>query len=91
MLRLPYMLKSDVDWEKYSERTDMFNVHGSWEWIDRKVYVYELPLGPHETCSEAIKRQIHLADPERMLVGLGSVRKYLTFFWERLLIIHTVR
>ncbi|CAH1765874.1 15527_t:CDS:2 [Entrophospora sp. SA101] len=71
---LPYMLKSDVDWEKYSERTDMFNVHGSWEWIDRKVYVYELPLGPHETCSEAIKRLIHLKDPEMMLVALGSVR-----------------
>ncbi|CAG8596807.1 8168_t:CDS:2 [Ambispora gerdemannii] len=70
---LPYMLKSDVDWEKYSERTDMFNVHGSWEWIDGKVYVYELPLGPHETFSEAIKGEIRLKDPERMLIALGSV------------------
>jgi len=70
MLRLPYILKSDVDWEKYSEQTDMFNVHGSWEWIDKKVYVYELPLGPHETCSEAIKRQIHLADPEGLRICL---------------------
>ena len=43
-------------------------------------FTHELPLGPHETCSEAIKRQIYLADPERMLVGLGSVCKYLTFF-----------
>ncbi|CAG8568966.1 2277_t:CDS:2 [Ambispora gerdemannii] len=33
---LPYMLKSDVDWEKYSERTDMFNVHGKTKTSDRE-------------------------------------------------------
>nr|CAG8588441.1 8845_t:CDS:2 [Entrophospora candida] len=66
----------DVDWEKYSERTDMFNVHGNWEWIDRKVYVYKLPLGPHETCSGMIKSQIRLADPERMLISLESIIEY---------------
>nr|CAG8642638.1 4235_t:CDS:2 [Entrophospora candida] len=27
---------------------------------------------PHEICSSAIERQICLADPERMLIGLGS-------------------
>ncbi|CAG8705576.1 20852_t:CDS:2 [Gigaspora margarita] len=65
---------SDVSWEKFTERTDMFNVHGNWEWLDKKVYVYELPLGPHETCSDAIKREIYLKDPERMIINLGSVR-----------------
>ncbi|CAG8787182.1 45720_t:CDS:2, partial [Gigaspora margarita] len=25
---------SDVDWEKYTERTDFFKVRGSWEWIN---------------------------------------------------------
>ncbi|RHZ74099.1 hypothetical protein Glove_227g133 [Diversispora epigaea] len=29
---------------------------------------------PHETCSRAIDGEIHLKDPEKMLVGLGSVR-----------------
>ncbi|RHZ56494.1 hypothetical protein Glove_401g7 [Diversispora epigaea] len=71
---LPYLLKSNVDWKKYTERTDFFNVHGSWEWIDGSVYVYELPLGPHETCSRAIDREIYLKDPERILVSLGSTR-----------------
>ncbi len=52
-----------------------FNVHGSWEWINGKVYVYELPLGPHKTCSEAIKGRIRLADQEEILVSLGSIRK----------------
>ncbi|CAG8644197.1 7422_t:CDS:2, partial [Diversispora eburnea] len=65
---------SNVDWEKYTERTDFFNVHGSWEWIDGNVYVYELPLGPHETCSRVIERLICLKDPEMMLINLGSTR-----------------
>jgi hypothetical protein len=56
----------------------MFNVHGSWEWIAGNVYVYELPLRPHEICSRAIARQIYEKDPERWLVNLGSARKYLT-------------
>ena len=81
MLRLPYLLKSDVDWEKYSERTDMYNVHGRWEWINRNVYVYELPLGPHEVCTGAIEGEIRLADPQRMLISLRSARKYLTLFF----------
>ncbi|CAG8825856.1 17046_t:CDS:2, partial [Dentiscutata erythropus] len=71
---LPYLLKSDVDWEKYTERTDFFNVHGNWEWIDGNVCVYELPLGPHGTCSRAIERLISSKDPEMMLVSLGDSR-----------------
>ncbi|KAF0548397.1 hypothetical protein F8M41_026104 [Gigaspora margarita] len=71
---LPYLLISDVDWEKYTERTDFFNVHGSWEWINGNVYVYELPLGPHETCSRAIDRVICSKDPEMTLINLGSTR-----------------
>ncbi|RIB10861.1 hypothetical protein C2G38_2043159 [Gigaspora rosea] len=27
-------VQGDVDWEKYTERTDFLNVHGSWEWIN---------------------------------------------------------
>ncbi|CAG8624134.1 362_t:CDS:10, partial [Diversispora eburnea] len=65
---------SDVDWEKYTERTDFFNVHGNWEWIDGNVCVYELPLGPHGTCSRAIERLISSKDPEMMLVSLGDSR-----------------
>ncbi|CAG8614314.1 4533_t:CDS:2, partial [Ambispora leptoticha] len=64
---------SDVDWEKYAERTDFFNVH-VWEWINGNVYVYELPLGPHETCSRAIGRLICSKDPEMTLINLGSTR-----------------
>ncbi|CAG8510523.1 15775_t:CDS:2 [Dentiscutata erythropus] len=64
---------SDVSWEKYAERTDMFSVHGNWEWVDRKVYVYDLPLGPHCTCSCAIIREIILKDPEKTMVMYGSV------------------
>ncbi len=52
----------------------MFDVHGSLEQINGNVY--ELPLGRHETCSEAIKGEIQLKDPERILIGLGSTRKY---------------
>ncbi|CAG8725541.1 35793_t:CDS:2, partial [Gigaspora margarita] len=65
---------SDVDWEKYTERTDFFNVHGSWEWINGNVYVYELPLGPHETCSRAIDRAICSEDRQWTLINLGSTR-----------------
>ncbi|CAG8826535.1 5833_t:CDS:2, partial [Gigaspora rosea] len=43
-------------------------------WIDRKVYIYELPFGPHKTCSVAIKREIYLKDLERMMIALGSIR-----------------
>ncbi|RIB12832.1 hypothetical protein C2G38_2327613 [Gigaspora rosea] len=71
---LPCLLISDVDWEKFTERTDFFNVHGSWEWINGNVYVYELPLGPHETCVKGIERLINLKDPEMTVIGLGATR-----------------
>ncbi len=81
MLRLPYILKSDVDWETYVERNDMFSVRGKWEWIDGNVYVYELSSGPHRICARAIEREIYLNDPEKTLISLGSSRKYLIFFF----------
>ncbi|CAG8610209.1 10898_t:CDS:2 [Funneliformis mosseae] len=57
---LPYLLKSDVDWEKYSERTDMYNVHGRWEWINGNV------------CSRAIEGRVRLADSQEELISSGS-------------------
>nr|CAG8578660.1 4490_t:CDS:2 [Entrophospora candida] len=62
----------DVDWEKYSERTDMFDVHGNWEWIDRKVYVYELPLRPHEICSSC--QSFTLLDNSNMLLIIEYIK-----------------
>ncbi|CAG8678221.1 7902_t:CDS:2, partial [Funneliformis mosseae] len=64
---------SDVDWEKYTERNDMYNVHG-WEWINGNVYVYELPLLPHEICIGAIEGRVRLADPQEELISLRSAR-----------------
>ncbi|CAG8645228.1 8944_t:CDS:2 [Funneliformis mosseae] len=46
----------------------MYNVHGRWEWINGNVYVYELPLGPHEFCTDAIEGRVRLADPQEELI-----------------------
>ncbi|CAG8735331.1 4479_t:CDS:2, partial [Gigaspora margarita] len=57
--RLPYVLAENETIDKYKERKDRFNVHGSWEWSAKHekngiilgdVTVYELPTQAHEVC-----------------------------------------
>ncbi|KAF0446319.1 hypothetical protein F8M41_002944 [Gigaspora margarita] len=65
--KLPYVLAENVTIDKYEERKDRFNVHGSWKWnaklekngiILGDVTVYELTTQAHEVCIGAITKLI---------------------------------
>ncbi|CAG8546990.1 2838_t:CDS:2, partial [Gigaspora rosea] len=52
-------LSEKAKWnEKYERRTENFNIHKCWEWIEGKVIIYELPSMPHKVCIGAITSDI---------------------------------
>ncbi|KAF0446321.1 hypothetical protein F8M41_002945 [Gigaspora margarita] len=88
--KLPYVLAENVTIDKYEERTDQFNVRGSWEWSAKlekngivlgDVTVYELPTQAHEVCIGKITelmieqcRPVNRTDAEIYLLGATRTR-----------------
>ncbi|RHZ59660.1 hypothetical protein Glove_362g3 [Diversispora epigaea] len=52
---LSYVLVEGVTIEEFELHTDMFNVHGLWEWTNNKFLIYELSELPHESCIYTIE------------------------------------
>ncbi|RHZ43762.1 hypothetical protein Glove_856g11 [Diversispora epigaea] len=76
---LPYVLVEGVTIEEFELHTDMFNVHGLWEWTNNKVLIYELPESPHESCiyaitSEIIEQCIPVKRTDAGIINLGATR-----------------
>ena len=75
------MLATNITIEDYEERTEKFNIHGCWEWVEGKVVIYELPSMPLETGIGAIVEEIMDAcrpakgTPSR-IYSIGSTSKY---------------
>jgi hypothetical protein len=80
-IRLPHVLAEGIDIEEYERRTENFNIHGCWEWVEGKVVIYEFPSMPHEVCISAIVQTINVAcgpvmgAPEQ-IYGFGSTSMY---------------
>ena len=75
------MLAKGIAIEEYERRTEEFNIHGYWEWLDGDVLIYELPSMPHEVCIGAIVKQINRqcsnADGTNAeIISFGSTSKY---------------
>ncbi|CAG8615654.1 8179_t:CDS:2 [Ambispora gerdemannii] len=78
---LPYKLAIGVTLEEYERRSEEFNIHGYWEWVNGKVIIYELPSKPHEICIGVITRMLlnqtnAVAFTNAEIYSLGSTRTY---------------
>ncbi|CAG8700980.1 15815_t:CDS:2, partial [Funneliformis mosseae] len=55
---------------KNQKRTEKFNIHGCWKWVEGNVTIYEVPSMPHETGIGAIVEEI--MDACRPVKGIPS-------------------
>ena len=67
--------------EEYEKRSDEFNIHGWWEWVNGEVIAYELPSNPHEICTRAIAEEImdncrNAKRTDAQIYSSGSARKH---------------
>ncbi|CAG8658400.1 16583_t:CDS:2 [Funneliformis mosseae] len=77
--KLPYVIAKDITLDEYEKRTDEFNVHGLWEWINYEVIIYELPLKRHETfigsiTSEIMEKCLPAKRTDAEIGNLGAIR-----------------
>ena len=75
------MLATGTTLENYEQRTENFNIHGCWEWVEGKIIIYEFPSMAHEVGTSAIFKQInrHISnadDTNAEIHGAGSTSKY---------------
>ncbi|CAI2181134.1 15079_t:CDS:2, partial [Funneliformis geosporum] len=77
--KLPYVIAKEITLDEYEKRTDEFNVHGLWEWINYEIIIYELPLKHHETfvvsiTSEILEKCHPVKRTNAAIGGLGATR-----------------
>jgi hypothetical protein len=75
------VLAKGIDIEEYERRTENFNIHRCWEWVEGKVVIYELPSMPHEVCigaitSDIIEGCIPVKRTNAKIYSFGSTSKY---------------